>query len=83
FLTTISYPIKGTPYFEKVADRVAPADAWRETTDREATIRGRHSRNFYRHADDLLRNEMADVPDAARIEAARRNLALTATEVEA
>ncbi|HEU5022509.1 MAG TPA: radical SAM protein [Bryobacteraceae bacterium] len=83
FLTTISYPIKGTPYFEKVADRVVPAGAWRETTDREAAIRGRHSRNFYRQADDLLRSEMADVPDPTRIAAARRNLALTAAEVEA
>jgi radical SAM superfamily enzyme YgiQ (UPF0313 family) len=82
FLTTISYPIKGTPYFEKVAGRVVPAGAWRETTDREASIRGRHSRNFYRQADDLLRSEMADVPDPSRIAAARRNLALTAAEVE-
>ncbi|HXE63013.1 MAG TPA: radical SAM protein [Bryobacteraceae bacterium] len=82
FLTTISYPIKGTPYFEKVADRVVPGGAWRETTDREATIRGRHSRNFYRYADDLLRSEMANVPDAARIADARRNLTLTAAEVE-
>jgi radical SAM superfamily enzyme YgiQ (UPF0313 family) len=82
FLTTISYPIKGTPYFAKVADRVVPAGEWRETTDRDAGIRGRHSRNFYRHADDLLRSEMAAVPDAARVAAARRNLALTASEVE-
>jgi hypothetical protein len=83
FLTTISYPIKGTPYFDKVADRVVPGGAWRETTDREAAIRGRHSRNFYRHADDLLRSEMAEVPDAARIAALRRDLALASAEVEA
>ncbi len=83
FLTTISYPIKGTPYFEKVADRVVTAGPWRETTDREAAIRGRHSRNFYRHADDLLRSEMAEITDAARIAAARGNLAMTAAEVEA
>jgi radical SAM superfamily enzyme YgiQ (UPF0313 family) len=83
FLTTISYPIKGTPYFEKVGARLVPAGAWGETTDREASIQGRHSKNFYRHADDLLRSEMADVPDVARIAAARRNLARTAAEVEA
>jgi radical SAM superfamily enzyme YgiQ (UPF0313 family) len=83
FLTTISYPIKGTPYFEKVADRVVPGGAWQETTDRESAIRGRHSRSFYRHADDLLRSEMAEVPDEMRIAAARRSLALTAAEVEA
>ena len=81
FLTTISYPIKGTPYFQKVADRVVPGATWRETTDREFRIRGRHSRDFYRHADDLLRGEMA--ADAARTAVARANLALTAQEVEA
>jgi radical SAM superfamily enzyme YgiQ (UPF0313 family) len=83
FLTTVSYPIKGTPYFAKVADRIDSAGAWNGTTDREARIRGRHSRDFYRHADDLLRSEMAETPDAARIAAARRDLSLTASEVEA
>ncbi len=24
FLTTVSYPIKGTPYYDQVADRLAP-----------------------------------------------------------
>lgn len=83
FLTTISYPIKGTPYFAKVADRVEASRAWNETTDREFRIRGRHSRDFYRHADDLLRSEMAAVPDPAHVAAARQNLVLTAGEVEA
>ncbi len=82
FLTTISYPIKGTPYFQKVADRIQASGAWNETTDRELRIRGRHSRDFYRHADDLLRSEMAGAPDVAHIAAARQNLALTANEVE-
>ena len=83
FLTTISYPIKGTPYFQKVADRVETAGPWGDTTDREIRIRGRHSRNFYQHADDLLRSELAALPDSAHIAAARQNLGLTAGEVEA
>ncbi|HVW11366.1 MAG TPA: hypothetical protein VHC90_22425, partial [Bryobacteraceae bacterium] len=83
FLTTISYPIKGTPYFERVADRIVTGGTWRETTDRESSVSGRHSRNFYRHADDLLRSEMAEIPDPARIAAARQNLILTAAEVDA
>jgi radical SAM superfamily enzyme YgiQ (UPF0313 family) len=82
FLTTISYPIKGTPYFAKVADRVVANGAWHETTDREIRIRGRHSRSFYRHADDLLRSELAPVPDPAHIAEVRRDLARTAQEVE-
>jgi hypothetical protein len=82
FLTTISYPIKGTPYFDKVADRIVPSGPWAETTDREIRISGRHSRDFYRHADDLLRSEMAEVPDVAHIAAARHKLELTSQEVE-
>ena len=83
FLTTISYPIKGTPYFAKVSDRVVAAGPWRESTDREFRIRGRHSRNFYQHADDLLRSEMAVIRDAAHIAEVRHSLALTSQEVEA
>ncbi len=82
FLTTISYPIKGTPYFKKVADRVVAAGPWRESTDREFRIQGRHSREFYKHADDLLRSEMAGIPDAAHIAAVRQSLALTSPEAE-
>ena len=26
FLTTVSYPIKGTPYYDRVADRLAPPE---------------------------------------------------------
>ena len=58
-LTTVAYPIKGTPYFDEVAAHVASARAWAEGSDRDFQIRGRHSREFYRHADQLLRNEYA------------------------
>jgi len=83
FLTTISYPIKGTPYFKKVADRVVAAGPWRESTDREFRIQGRHSREFYKHADDLLRSEMAGIPDVVHIAAVRQGLASTSLEIEA
>jgi hypothetical protein len=83
FFTTVSYPIKGTPYFARIAEKLVNLKPWRETTDREFTIRGRHSRNFYRHADELLRSEMADRPDLAAIDAARNALYATAQEVEA
>ena len=83
FLTTISYPIKGTPYFEKVAARVVSAGPWGETTDREFRIRGRHSRNFYQQADDLLRSEMAASRDDVHIAAVRCRLEASAQEVEA
>ena len=83
FFTTVSYPIKGTPYFEKVASRVVNIKPWREATDREFQIRGRHSRRFYKYADELLRSEMAAQPDAGAILAARDGLRETYAEVEA
>ncbi len=59
FFTTVSYPIKGTPYFESVSDKVTLPQAWRDATDRDYVIHGRRSRDFYRLADQWLRNEVA------------------------
>ena len=96
YLTTLSYPIKGTPYYDEVADRLVADGAWRETSDREAKIRGRHSREYYQHADSLLKGEVAlsrarkgteangELADLeAKIADARRGLTRTAGEVEA
>ncbi len=83
FFTTVSYPIKGTPYFNKVAERLVTLSDWQTRTDRDTSIRGRHSRTFYKHADELLRSETALVADSARIDAARAALYSTAAEVEA
>ncbi len=99
FLTTVSYPIKGTPYFEQVAARLENGDEWRSTTDREWRIRGRHSRRYYQFADRLLRSEvqlhrasqqnngdanLARIHEIRRqIAGARRGLAEAAHEVEA
>jgi anaerobic magnesium-protoporphyrin IX monomethyl ester cyclase len=81
FLTTVSYPIKGTPYFDDIAPRVIRIGAWRSTTDREVRIAGRHSRRFYQFADQLLKSEVAGlIPEA---DAARRGLRETFDEVEA
>jgi len=59
FFTTVSYPIKGTPYYNRISDRLIQIGPWGKTSDREFGIRGRHSRNFYSHADRLLREEVA------------------------
>jgi anaerobic magnesium-protoporphyrin IX monomethyl ester cyclase len=58
FFTTVAYPIKGTPYFSEVADRVENLKLWKESSDREFCIRNRHSRQFYKFADKLLRSEV-------------------------
>jgi radical SAM superfamily enzyme YgiQ (UPF0313 family) len=59
FFTTVSYPIKGTPYYNRISDKLIQPLPWGKTSDREFKIRGRHSRNFYSHADRLLREEVA------------------------
>jgi len=97
FFTTIAYPIKGTPYFSEVVERVKSAVPWRKSSDRDFRVRNRHSRAFYRFADQLLRNEVelnrmgqkpdvdASVISALRNEVAEARAGLHATvwEVEA
>jgi anaerobic magnesium-protoporphyrin IX monomethyl ester cyclase len=81
--TTVSYPIKGTPYFDRVADRLVSPGEWGLSTDRDFRIKGRHSRRFYQHADELLRSEIAESPDVVRVLSAREGLRQTWHEVEA
>jgi radical SAM superfamily enzyme YgiQ (UPF0313 family) len=58
-LTTVAYPIKGTPYYDAVADRVHALKPWAEGSDRDLTVLGRHSRRFYQHATRWMVNEVA------------------------
>jgi radical SAM superfamily enzyme YgiQ (UPF0313 family) len=97
FFTTVAYPIKGTPYFTQVADRVESSKPWAIGSDREVGIRGRHSRQFYSFADKLLRSEVelerlrnepvVDAPAIADLQTKvsdfRAGLTATAQEVEA
>jgi radical SAM superfamily enzyme YgiQ (UPF0313 family) len=97
FFTTVSYPIKGTPYYKKISDQLVQLKPWGISSDREIKIKGRHSRTFYSYADKLLRDEVqlarlvgtqtADSDTAAalrnQIELARAGLHSTLTEVEA
>jgi anaerobic magnesium-protoporphyrin IX monomethyl ester cyclase len=58
-LTTVAYPIKNTAYFKKTSDLVVLERDWAESTDRDYKIRGRHSRRYYKFADQWLNNEVA------------------------
>ena len=58
FLTTVSYPIKGTPYFDEVAARLEAPPSWAEASDRDYIVGGRPPREYYRHADRWLRAEV-------------------------
>ena len=96
FFTTVSYPIKGTPYYNRVAQKIVQIAPWNQTSDRELRVAGRHSRTFYAHADSLLRSEVAlarmlAASDAAEqektqlrgvVDAARAGLHATYAEVE-
>lgn len=58
FFTTLAYPIKGTPYFDEIADRLDADEPWENRTDRQWRIRGRRSRRFYSYADILLKSSV-------------------------
>jgi radical SAM superfamily enzyme YgiQ (UPF0313 family) len=97
FFTTVSYPIKGTPYYQQVQSKLVQLKPWAQTSDREIRIVGRHSRAYYAHADKLLRdevqfarlNEDSAVSSAlledlrVSIRASRNGLMATQNEVEA
>jgi anaerobic magnesium-protoporphyrin IX monomethyl ester cyclase len=59
FLTTVAYPIKGTPYYETVAPRVAPTADWAGGSDRDLVIRGRHTPAYYQWARRWMTAEVA------------------------
>ena len=85
FLTTVSYPIKGTPYYDAVAPRLTTLEDWARGGDRDLKIAGRHSRRYYQFADQLLKREVARARTGADdgVEEARRGLRDTFHEVEA
>ena len=58
FLTTVSYPIKGTPYYDQVADRLRPQE-WSEATDRDLVVRGQPVRTYYDFARRWMTAEVA------------------------
>jgi anaerobic magnesium-protoporphyrin IX monomethyl ester cyclase len=59
FLTTVSYPIKGTPYYNRVADRLVARAPWAESTDRDLAVRGRPRRPYYAFARRWVSAEVA------------------------
>src|SRR5687767_11855807 len=59
FLTTVSYPIKGTPYYDAVAHRLAAPRPWHESTDRDLVVRGRPVKTYYDFARRWMTAEVA------------------------
>ncbi|HEX8967021.1 MAG TPA: radical SAM protein [Chloroflexota bacterium] len=59
FLTTVAYPIKGTPYYSNVADRLIAHRDWAHGSDRDYGVAGRHSPRYYRFATRWMVSEVA------------------------
>jgi anaerobic magnesium-protoporphyrin IX monomethyl ester cyclase len=58
FFTTVAYPIKGTEYFTKVQDKVELQLDWANASDRDYVVKGRRGKDYYKLADQWLRNEV-------------------------
>jgi radical SAM superfamily enzyme YgiQ (UPF0313 family) len=60
-LTTVSYPIKGTAFYERMAEQNAVVDnaSWEKSNDRDYKIRGRHSKRYYDFVNRWMYNELA------------------------
>lgn len=96
FLTTVAYPIKGTPYYASVADKVISRRAWEIGSDRDYTVAGRHSPRYYQFATRWMVSEVAlhrqrhspqrSIPRMARsfvnAKLGQMGMLLTAREVE-
>jgi radical SAM superfamily enzyme YgiQ (UPF0313 family) len=59
FLTTIAYPIKGTPYYATVEDRIVSHRSWENGSDRDYGVLGRHSPRYYQFATRWMVSEVA------------------------
>ncbi len=60
-LTTVSYPIKGTEYFRRMAEQklVVENGAWEQSNDRDFRLAGRHSKRYYDFVNRWMYNELA------------------------
>lgn len=97
FLTTVAYPIKGTPYYAEVENRLVTTKDWATRTERDWMVKGRHSKRYYGFATRwmvgsvaLHRQRKAPRPNlpavaraAANVGIGRVGMALTSAEVEA
>ncbi len=59
FLTTVAYPIKGTPYYAQVEDRILSDSTWEQRSDRDLVVAGRRSKRFFKFATRWMVSEVA------------------------
>jgi radical SAM superfamily enzyme YgiQ (UPF0313 family) len=59
FLTTVAYPIKGTPYYESAGDRIRAGKDWEYRSDRDLRVQGQRSGLYYRFVRHWMTGEVA------------------------
>jgi len=58
FTITVSYPIKGTPFYDDVRQEIIEPGPWATSTDRDIQLRNRRSSFYYRFAVSRVVNEV-------------------------
>ena len=58
FTITVSYPIKGTPFYDEVRQEIIDPGPWATSTDRDIQLRGRRSSFYYGFAVSRVINEV-------------------------
>jgi radical SAM superfamily enzyme YgiQ (UPF0313 family) len=59
FLTTVAYPIKGTPYYETAGARIRTEKSWDDRSDRDLRVEGQRSSLYYRLVRHWMTGEVA------------------------
>lgn len=58
YTITIAYPITGTPLYNEVGGSLHSEAAWAKITDRDYDFKRKHSKKFYEHAINWVKNEV-------------------------
>jgi radical SAM superfamily enzyme YgiQ (UPF0313 family) len=58
YTITITYPIKGTPLYEEIKDRIISKNNWTTSTDRQIDFKRNYSKRFYELAVKWVYNEV-------------------------
>jgi len=78
---SISYPLPGTPFFERVRSQLGDKSNWTDSDDLDLMFRGRYTSGFYRalyqfvHRDFRFRRELGRLPRPMAVARAARELA--------
>lgn len=56
FLTTTVHPIRNTPYYYDMSERIIHPDNWADASDKDIVIKDRNPQDFYKTIDQWLKN---------------------------